>query len=124
MANWGGDALSDWETLQNNVQMSLSMALSGQNFFGHDIGGFLGVPDAELFTRWMEFAAYTPLFRNHAINTAPAREPWAFGEPTLTRAAQIHQRALPAAAVPLHPVRARVADRCARAGASVLPLSG
>lgn len=89
IANWGGDALSDWETLRTNVQMSLSMALSGQNFFGHDIGGFLGAPDAELFTRWMEFSAYTPLFRNHAMNTSPAREPWAFGEPTLTRARDI-----------------------------------
>jgi alpha-glucosidase len=89
IANWGGDALSDWETLRTNVQMSLSMALSGQNFFGHDIGGFLGAPDAELFTRWMEFSAYTPLFRNHAMNTSPAREPWAFGEPTLSHARNI-----------------------------------
>lgn len=89
IANWGGDALSDWETLRTNVQMSLSMGLSGQNFFGHDIGGFLGAPDAELFTRWMEFSAYTPLFRNHAMNTSPAREPWGFGEPTLTRSRDI-----------------------------------
>jgi alpha-glucosidase len=89
IANWGGDELSDWTTLRGAVQMSLSMALSGQNFFGHDIGGFLGAPDAELFTRWMEFSAFTPLFRNHAMNTSPAREPWAFGEPTLTYARQI-----------------------------------
>ena len=89
LANWGGDALSDWETLRTNLQMSLSMGLSGQNFFGHDIGGFLGAPDAELFMRWMEFSAYTPLFRNHAMNTSPAREPWAFGEPTLTRSRNV-----------------------------------
>jgi alpha-glucosidase len=37
----------------------------------------------------MEFAAYTPLFRNHAMNTSPAREPWAFGEPTLGIAREI-----------------------------------
>jgi alpha-glucosidase len=89
LANWGGDELSDWASLQGAMQMSLSMGLSGQNAFGHDIGGFLGAPDGELFTRWMEFAAFTPLFRNHAINTAPAREPWAFGEPTLTSAREI-----------------------------------
>ena len=89
MANWGGDALSDWDTLRDNVRTSLSMALSGQNFFGHDIGGFLGSPDAELFTRWMEFSAFTPLFRNHAMNTSLDREPWAFGEPTLSRARTI-----------------------------------
>jgi alpha-glucosidase len=37
----------------------------------------------------MEFSAYTPLFRNHAMNTSPAREPWAFGEPTLSAAREI-----------------------------------
>jgi alpha-glucosidase len=89
IANWGGDALSDWDTLRTNIQMSLSMGLSGQNFFGHDIGGFLGAPSPELFTRWTEFAAYTPLFRNHAMNTSPAREPWAFGEPTLSTVREI-----------------------------------
>ncbi|VUX56407.1 putative Glucan 1,3-alpha-glucosidase [uncultured Woeseiaceae bacterium] len=78
---WSGDANSDWPTLRINIEMSISMGLSGQNQFGHDTGGFLGSPDAELFIRWLEFSAFTPLFRNHSINTAAPREPWVYGDP-------------------------------------------
>ena len=85
-ANWGGDADTSFSSLRANVEMSLSMGLSGQPFFGHDIGGFLGSPSPELFLRWMTFSAYTPLFRNHSMNTSARREPWAFGEPYLSMA--------------------------------------
>ena len=85
-ANWGGDADTSFASLRANVEMTLSMGLSGQPFFGHDIGGFLGSPSPELFLRWMTFSAYTPLFRNHAMNTSARREPWAFGEPYLSMA--------------------------------------
>ena len=78
-ANWGGDANSSFESLLTNVETSASMGVSGQPFFGHDIGGFLGSPSSELFLRWLTFSAYTPLFRNHAANTSARREPWAFG---------------------------------------------
>src|SRR5262249_13859765 len=40
-ANWSGDTLSTFDSLRVSVQMSISMGFSGQNFFGHDIGGFL-----------------------------------------------------------------------------------
>jgi alpha-glucosidase len=83
-ANWGGDALTSFDSLRVSIQMSASMGLSGQNQFGHDIGGFLGSPSAELFVRWMQFGSMIPLFRNHAMNTSAPREPWAFGEPTTT----------------------------------------
>lgn len=79
---WGGDAPSTWDSLKVAIQMSISMGLSGQNQFGHDTGGFMGSPSSELFTRWLEFSLFTPLFRNHSINTADPREPWVFGEPT------------------------------------------
>jgi alpha-glucosidase len=80
-ANWSGDANSDWEALATNVQMTVSTGLSGQDFFGHDAGGFLGSPSPELFTRWLQFSLYTALFRNHAINEAERREPWVFPDP-------------------------------------------
>jgi alpha-glucosidase len=78
---WSGDAPSTWDSLRVAVQMSISMGLSGQNQFGHDTGGFLGSPSGELFTRWLEFSCFTPLFRNHSMNTSDPREPWSFGEP-------------------------------------------
>ena len=80
-ANWSGDTNSTWDSLRVQVQVANSMGLSGQNFFGADIGGFLGVPDAELFLRWLQFGSATPFMRNHSINTALPREPWRFGDP-------------------------------------------
>jgi alpha-glucosidase len=83
-ANWSGDTLSTFDSLRVSVQMTINMGFSGQNFFGHDIGGFLGSPSPELFTRWFEFGSYVPLFRNHSTDTADPREPWVFGEPYTT----------------------------------------
>ncbi len=88
-ANWGGDQESTWDAMRVSVQMQQSMTLSGQNQYGHDVGGFLGSPSAELFIRWLQLSSYTPLFRNHAINTSLPREPWAFGEPTLSTSREV-----------------------------------
>lgn len=88
-ANWSGDTHSTWDSLRVQVQVANSMGLSGQNFFGADIGGFLGAPDAELFLRWLQFGSATPFMRNHSINTVPLREPWRFGEPYTSAAKAI-----------------------------------
>ncbi|MDX1655308.1 MAG: glycoside hydrolase family 31 protein, partial [Candidatus Competibacteraceae bacterium] len=81
IANWSGDSLSTFDSLRVSIQNSLHMALSGILQFGHDIGGFLGSPDGELFTRWLQFASFNPFFRNHAVNTSHYSEPWVYGEP-------------------------------------------
>jgi alpha-glucosidase len=80
-ANWSGDTDSTWDSLRVQVQVANAMGLSGQNFFGADIGGFLGAPEAELFLRWLQFGAATPFMRNHSINSVPQREPWRYGDP-------------------------------------------
>lgn len=80
-ANWSGDSLSTFDSMRVSVQMSLHMSLSGMILFGHDIGGFLGSPDGELLTRWMQFAGLNPFMRNHAVNTSEFTEPWVYGEP-------------------------------------------
>jgi len=81
-ATWSGDPLSDFESMRVAIQMSISMGLSGVAQFGHDTGGFLGSPDAELYLRWLAFSCYSPLMRTHSTDTSAPREPWSFGEPT------------------------------------------
>lgn len=88
-ANWSGDTLTTFDSLRVSVQTSIHMATSGQIYFGHDIGGFFDSPSAELFTRWLEFASFTPFFRNHALNTTLASEPWQFGQPYTDLARQV-----------------------------------
>jgi alpha-glucosidase (family GH31 glycosyl hydrolase) len=42
------------------------MSVSGLGYIHSDAGGFAqGVKDDELYTRWLQFAAFTPVFRPH-----------------------------------------------------------
>lgn len=80
-AGWSGDNASSYDHLRFDTPLGLSVMISGQPWFGHDIGGFNGDPSAELLTRWLEAGALQTFFRNHTINTSGAQEPWVDGEP-------------------------------------------
>jgi alpha-glucosidase len=71
--------------------MVLNLGLSGQPFAGVDIGGFSGDPDAELYQRWFQAAAFLPFFRTHSAVGTARREPWVYGEPFTTRIRQALQ---------------------------------
>lgn len=79
---WGGDAESTVAGMQATVRGGLSYALCAPGLWSHDIGGFFG-PDLtpELYVRWTQLGALSPLMRAHGLRP---REPWAFGEQALT----------------------------------------
>jgi len=77
---WSGDVTSRWNHLTRNVQMGISSSLSGYSLWASDVGGFKGTPSAELYTRWMQFGAFCPIFRAHGAHSI--REPWSFGAQT------------------------------------------
>ena len=64
---WSGDVQSRWETLKTHVPVGINSGLSGIPYWGTDIGGFIPTDEytGELFVRWFQFAAFTPLFRSH-----------------------------------------------------------
>ena len=64
---WSGDVQSTWETLKTHVPVGINAGLSGIPFWGTDIGGFIPTQEytGELFARWFQFAAFSPLFRSH-----------------------------------------------------------
>ncbi len=78
---WGGDAESTVAGMQATVRGGLSYAVSAPGFWSHDIGGFFG-PEltSELYVRWTQLGALSPLMRAHGLRP---REPWAFGEQAL-----------------------------------------
>lgn len=76
---WSGDNVSSWDHCRHNIGLGVSVMLSGQANFGHDVGGFVGNPSAELLTRWHEWASMTPFFRSHSIKGNDEREPWRYG---------------------------------------------
>lgn len=81
---WTGDTASTWPALRATVATVLGLGLSGLPFTGPDIGGFSGAPSDELYLRWFQMAALLPFFRTHSALGTPRREPWVWGEPTLS----------------------------------------
>ena len=78
-AIWPGDNISTWEHLRATIPMLTGMGLSGVSFVGSDIGGFAGVPSAELYTRWLQTGVFYPFMRTHTAIGTPDQEPWSFG---------------------------------------------
>ncbi|HET6567505.1 MAG TPA: TIM-barrel domain-containing protein, partial [Rhodothermales bacterium] len=78
-AMWTGDNVSDWEHLRLTTSMLLSLGMSGMPFAGSDVGGFFDSPSPELFARWIQLGAFSPLFRTHTIFHSQRQEPWSFG---------------------------------------------
>ena len=88
-AQWTGDNASTDDHMLLGVRLLNSMALSGIPYVGMDVGGFMGNPSAELFTRWMSISMYSPLFRNHTAISYNYREPWLFNDATTDRIRKI-----------------------------------
>ncbi len=92
---WGGDPFTDFPYMANQLRAALSIGLSGIPFYSHDIGGFFGQPDPELYVRWAQFGLFSSHSRCHG--TTP-REPWEFGaeaEAIFRRYAKLRYRLLP-----------------------------
>lgn len=63
---WSGDVSRSWSGLQAQVPLMLGMSMSGIPYIHADAGGFAGGEgDNELYVRWLQFAAFTPIFRPH-----------------------------------------------------------
>lgn len=86
-AQWTGDNLATWEDLRTSLRLIQSMGVSGLVFTGSDVGGFVHIPDSELYTRWMEVGAFHPLFVTHNMarwTTDRSVDPWSFGQESET----------------------------------------
>ncbi len=63
---WSGDISRSWSGLQAQVPLMLGMSMSGIPYIHADAGGFAGGEgDNELYVRWLQYAAFTPIFRPH-----------------------------------------------------------
>ena len=66
---WAGDQQCDWsegDGIRTVVPAGLNLGLSGIPYFTHDIAGFSGGPSTkELYLRWTELGAFSPIMRTH-----------------------------------------------------------
>lgn len=97
--HWVGDTPSTWTGLVTALRACLSLSLSGFGFVSHDVGGFWtggshswiaeafqamdgrSIPadvEPELFARWTQWGALSPVMRFHGTGR---REPWAYPAP-------------------------------------------
>jgi alpha-D-xyloside xylohydrolase len=76
--HWGGDCESTFASMAETLRGGLSLAASGFGFWSHDIGGFEGTPDPEVFKRWLAFGLLSSHSRLHGSGSY--RVPWAFDE--------------------------------------------
>ena len=80
---FSGDTISVWPSLAFQPWFTATAANVGYAYWSHDIGGHMpGVVDPELFTRWVEFGAFSPILRTHTTkNPDSERRIWAYPEP-------------------------------------------
>ncbi len=91
-ASWSGDISANFDVFRKQISAGVNFCLAGIPYWTHDIGAFFpsgrgglyesGCEDPayqELYVRWFQFGAFTPIFRSHGTGTP--REVWRFGQP-------------------------------------------
>lgn len=67
---WSTDVSRSWGGFEPQVRIMLNSGLSGLGYMSSDIGGFAVDPaaptDPELYVRWLEAGAFSPMLRTHA----------------------------------------------------------
>lgn len=76
--HWGGDCNSTYVSMAESLRAGLSLCLSGFGYWSHDIGGFEGTANPDVYKRWLAFGLLSSHSRLHGSNSY--RVPWLFGQ--------------------------------------------
>ncbi len=70
---WSGDVSRSWGGFNPQIEIALQMGMQGMGYFHSDLGGFAGGNlDDELYTRWLQYGVFQPIFRPHAQEVVPS----------------------------------------------------
>ena len=115
---WAGDQNVDWsedDGLGSVIPAALSLAMCGHGLHHSDIGGYTTLygmkRTKELFLRWAEFAAFTPMMRSHEGNRPGDNWQFDSDDATLDDLARLGR-----VFVALKAYRKAVVDECASNG--------
>jgi alpha-glucosidase len=80
---FSGDTITSWDSLAFQPWFTATAANVGYAYWSHDIGGHIpGIVEPELYTRWVQFGAFSPILRTHTTKNPDAeRRVWAYPEP-------------------------------------------
>ncbi|MGH8294315.1 MAG: TIM-barrel domain-containing protein, partial [Steroidobacteraceae bacterium] len=94
---WSGDIQTGFATMARQRSRMLSATDVGEMWWSMDGGGFDGHPSDQNYARWIEFGAFTPIFRVHGTY-GQKRQPWRYGpiaERAATHAIRLRYELLP-----------------------------
>ena len=68
---FSGDTYAKWETLAFLPYFTATSSNVNYGYWGHDIGGHMfkketKATDPELYTRWLQYGVFTPIFKTHS----------------------------------------------------------
>ncbi|OGV40772.1 MAG: hypothetical protein A2X46_04255 [Lentisphaerae bacterium GWF2_57_35] len=79
---WTGDTIAEWKYLQWGVQNGVDAGIHSLLPYVHeDLGGHHDQPEAEYYTRFMQFGAFSPIARIHCT-AGKNRYPWHYDATT------------------------------------------
>lgn len=81
---FSGDTYATWATLAFLPYFTATASNVNYGYWGHDIGGHMfhkeqRATDPELYTRWLQYGVFTPIFKTHSTKDPRIeRYPWLF----------------------------------------------
>ncbi len=82
---WTGDNMSWWSHLLLSIQQLPGLNMCGFLYSGSDMGGFGGDVTEDLLIRWLSFAIFTPLLRDHSAMGTRRQELYRFKDTDMFR---------------------------------------
>lgn len=83
---FSGDTYDEWDVLAFLPYFTATASNVGYAYWGHDIGGHMQKPgkgptDGEMYTRWLQYGVFTPIFKTHSTQSAKLdRRIWSYPE--------------------------------------------
>lgn len=76
---FSGDTFVCWKSLDLQPWFTANASNAGYTWWSHDIGGHVyNNGDNEIYLRWVQYGAFSPINRLHSNNTSISKEPWNF----------------------------------------------
>ena len=83
---FSGDTYDEWDVLSFLPYFTATASNVCYTYWGHDIGGHMQKPgkgptDGEMYTRWLQYGVFTPIFKTHSTQSAKLdRRIWSYPE--------------------------------------------
>ncbi|MCO6025665.1 DUF5110 domain-containing protein [Prevotella cerevisiae] len=96
---FSGDAVANWNMLAFEVKLTSTSGNAGCYYWAHDIGGFYGGKDPEMYARWTQFGSVSAALRVHSAKSSNIdRRPWLWGNavlPSLRKSYHLRSQLMP-----------------------------